>query len=174
MSMKSFVKLFAALLAVFIGGVNFANAYVLKSYEGRFSIEFPSQPKLENIRDVGTCMKERHEFRSSEGQKIFFASYQDCLPHGYLADVGHGPFLRDYWQNVEKAVRGELRANNPIEHGVLSGREYLIAVPHGNRVVRLQLFIDGDRLYKIMYVGPFLTQDEPEVESFFASFRVTR
>lgn len=154
-------------------GANFANAYVLKSYEGRFSIEFPATPKLENIRDVGTCRAERHEYRASQGSKTFF-SYQDCLPPGYLADVGHGPFMRDFWQGIVKAVKGDLRANDPIERGTLSGREILVAVPHGNIVLRAQIFIEGDRLYKNMYAGPFGSQADPDVEAFFASFRVMR
>jgi hypothetical protein len=171
--MNGLAKIVTA-FSLLLSGANFANAYTLKSYEGRFSIEFPSTPKLENIRDVGTCRAERHEYRAKVGSKTFFSSYQDCLPPGYLADVGHGPFMRDFWQGLEKAVSGEVRANDPIERGNLSGREILIAVPHGNIVLRVQIFIEGDRLYKNMYAGPFGSQADPDVEAFFASFRVIR
>lgn len=171
--MSNFAKI-ATAFSLLLFGANFANAYTLKSYEGRFSIEFPSTPKLENIRDVGMCRAERHEYQASQGSKRFFSSYQDCLPRGFLADVGHGPFMRDFWKGIVKAVKGELRANDPIERGTLSGREILVAVPHGNIVLRVQIFIEGDRLYKNMYAGPFGSQADPDVEAFFASFRVMR
>ncbi len=171
--MSDFAKI-AAVFSLLLLGADFANAYTLKSYEGRFSIEFPSTPKLEDIRDVGTCRAERHEYRASQGGRTWFSSYQDCLPPGFLADVGHGPFMRDFWKGIVKAVKGDLRANDPIERGTLSGREILVAVPYGNIVLRVQIFIEGDRLYKNMYAGPFGSQADPDVEAFFASFRVMR
>jgi hypothetical protein len=171
--MRLAARLLAALAFVCIGA-DFASAYTLKSFEGRFSVEFPSAPKLEHILDVGTCRTDRYEYKLAERGRVWFASYQDCLPRGFLADVGHGPFLRDFYKGVVKAVKGSLRANDPIDHGVLTGREILVAIPHGNQVLRMQIFIEGDRLYKVMYVGPFRTQADPEVEAFFASFRVMR
>jgi hypothetical protein len=171
--MRHAAKSLAVLLLISFGA-GFANAYALKSYEGRFSVEFPSIPKLEHIRDVGTCRTDRYEYKSAERGRLWFASYQDCLPRGFLADVGHGPFLRDFYKGVVKSVKGDLRANDPIDHDTLKGREILVAVPHGNQVLRMQIFIEGDRLYKVMYVGPFQTQADPEVEAFFASFHVMR
>lgn len=123
--MSNFAKI-ATAFSLLLFGANFANAYTLKSYEGRFSIEFPSTPKLENIRDVGMCRAERHEYQASQGSKRFFSSYQDCLPRGFLADVGHGPFMRDFWRGIVKAVKGELRANDPIERGTLSDRKSVV------------------------------------------------
>ncbi len=102
------------------------------------------------------------------------ASYQDCKPAGMLADIGINPTLRDFWKGVVKSVGGELRANDPIQHGQLSGREILVFVPLGSLILRQRMFIEGDRMYQIMYAGPFGTQDSPEVEAFFASFRVMR
>jgi hypothetical protein len=173
--MDSFAKFFAALIAVLLAGVNFANAYTLKSFEGRFSVDFPSPPAAQHIRDVGTCMKDQYQFSVSENDRVWIASYQDCLPHGFLEDNGHGPFLRDGWQRMAAAVKGELRANDPIQHGILDGREYLILVPHGTkRIIKVRMFIDGDRVYKLMYIGPVFSEDAPDVEAFFASFRIMR
>ena len=173
--MTRFAKIFAAPFAVFLSVAGSANAYSFKSYEGRFSIEFPSQPQAQHIRDIGTCLHDRYEFRVSEGGKTWYASYQDCLPHGYLEDNGYGPFMLKAGEDLAKAVRGELRASDPIEHGALSGRQYLILVPYGEkRVARVQIFIDGDRVYKLMYIGPAFTEEDSGVEAFFASFRVMR
>jgi hypothetical protein len=70
-------------------------------------------------------------------------------------------------------VKGDLRANDPITVGVLQGREVVAVVP-GGLVLRQRFFIEGDRLYQNMYVGPVGSQDDPAVEAFFASFRVMR
>ncbi len=171
--MKSFATPVAALLA-FLAAAPFANAFELKSYEGRFSVEFPSAPAFQTIRNVGSCIAARHEYRLSERGRVWMASYQDCKPAGMLADIGVNPMLRDFWKGVVKSVGGELRANDPIEHGPLSGRQILVFVPQGKLILRQRMFIEGDRIYQNMYVGPFGTQDDPEVEAFFASFRVMR
>jgi len=173
--MRPWIKYFIFLFAFGVHASDPAFAYTLKSYEGRFSIEFPTAPKFKHTRGIGTCWKDVYEFRASEGQRVWTAAYQDCLPHGYLEDTGHGPFLRDGWEGIAANVKGELRANDPIEHGNLSGREYLIVVPRGDqRIIRVRTFIEGDRVYKLMYIGPLFTEEGSDVEAFFQSFRVMR
>jgi hypothetical protein len=158
-----------AISLIFAFRADFANAYTLKSYEGRFSIEFPSAPTPKIVHGLGSCDSVVHEFRVSEGGRVWTAIYKDCKPSGMLADIGINPTLRDYGKGVAKRVGGEVRANDPIELGLLSGREFLIYVERGNLVIRGRVFIEGDRIYQLMYVGPVFTQEEPAVESFFAS-----
>jgi hypothetical protein len=173
--LRSCLKRLIVLAAFCVHAGDPAFAYTVKSYEGRFSIEFPTAPQLRHSRGIGTCWKDVYEFRASEGQRVWSAVYQDCLPHGYLEDTGHGPFLRDNWKEITAKVKGELRANDPIEQGNLSGREYLILVPLGDqRIIRVRTFIDGDRVYKLMYIGPLFTEESSDVESFFQSFRLMR
>ncbi|GEM_PF-1754850 len=162
----------ACLIIVF--GAEFANAYTLKSYEGRFSIEFPSAPAEKVVHGLGSCDSTRHEFRLSEGGRVWMAIYKDCKPSGMLADIGINPTLRDYGPGVAKAVGGEVRANDPIEHGLLSGREFLIYIERGNLAMRGRVFIEGDRIYHLMYVGPPGTHDDAVTETFLSSFRVMR
>jgi hypothetical protein len=170
--MRGFAKLFAALLVI-VSSVAFANAYEVKSFEGRFSIDFPGAPAADTIQDVGSCVATRHEYRFKERGRVWTASYQDCKPAGMVADLGHMMILKDAIRGLLKATKGELRAQHPVEVGVLQGREIVVAVP-GNLILRERFFIEGDRIYQLMYVGPFGTQDEPAVDAFFASFRVMR
>ena len=170
--MRGFAKLFAALLVI-VSGASFANAYELKSFEGRFSIAFPGAPATDTIQDVGSCIATRHEYRFKERGRVWTASYQDCKPAGRVADLGHTYILKNAILGLLKAVKGELRSEDPVEIGVLQGREIVVAVP-GNLILRERFFIEGDRIYQLMYVGPFGSQDEPAVDAFFASFRVMR
>jgi hypothetical protein len=167
-----FASVFAACLFVF--GASFAHAYTLKSYEGRFSIEFPSAPAAKVVQGIGSCESIRHEFQVSEGRRTWIAIYKDCKPPGMLADMGINPSMRDISKAIAKALGGEVRANDPIELGPLSGREFLIYIERMNIVVRGRVFIEGDRIYQLMYFGPAGTQEDPVVEAFFASFRVMR
>lgn len=176
--MKRFAKLALAFLAFFLSGA--ANAYTLKSAEGRFSIEFPAAPQAKHFRDVGTCMNDRYEFHLSQGRKAWFAGYQDC-PHGYIEDYGPNQFARDAWKGIVHNLQGELRENKLIKNHGMLGRQFLILVTHAGRyrlgearVFRVQVFVDGDRVYKLMYRGPVPTHQDPDVEAFFASFRVMR
>jgi hypothetical protein len=101
------------------------------------------------------------------------ASYQDCKPAGILADLGHVDVFKSAIKGMLKAVKGDLRANDPIEVGALPGREVVVIVP-GGLILRQRFFIKGDRFYQNMYIGPRGSQDDSAVEAFFASFRVMR
>jgi hypothetical protein len=169
--MRCSTTLLSALLV--IAGVTLANAFQVKSYEGKFSIEFPGQPATSTIKDVGSCVATRHEYRFQERGRVWMASYQDCKPAGILADLGHVQVFKNAIKGLLKGVKGDLRASDPIEVGVLQGREIVVAIP-GNLILRERFFIEGDRIYQNMYVGPFGSQDDPAVEAFFASFRVMR
>jgi hypothetical protein len=179
--MRRFAKLLPALLTVFLSGTGLANSHSLKSVEGRFSVDFPSQPTAKHIRDVGACMRDRYVFSSTAGEKVWTAAYQDCPP-GYLNEVGPNQFMRDAWKGMVRYLHGQLRANDLIKNHGMLGRQFLILVTHDawyrplptQRVLRVQVFVDGDRVYKLMYVGPVPTYDGPDVEAFFASFRVMR
>lgn len=177
--MMRFANILAALLAILFGAGT-ASAYPLKSYEGRFSIEFPSPPTAKHVRDVGTCMRDRYVFSASAGERVWSAAYQDCPP-GYLQEIGPNQFMRDAWENMVHDLPGELRANDLVKNHGMLGRQFLILVTSRarsflrvKRVLRVQVFVDGDRIYKLMYVGPVPTHEDPDVESFFASFRVIR
>jgi hypothetical protein len=179
--MRRFAKLLSASFAILLGGAGFANAYTVNSAEGRFSIDFPSQPTIKHIRDVGTCMRDRYVFSMSAGEKVWTAAYQDC-PHGYLEDIGPNQFMRDAWKNIVRQLPGELRANDLVKNHGMLGRQFLILVTARTRhyvvlvkrVLRMQVFVDGDRIYKLTYVGPVPSHEDPDVEAFFASFRVMR
>jgi hypothetical protein len=90
--------------------------------------------------------------------------------------------MRDAWQNIVRSFRhSELRANDLVKNHGMLGRQFLILIKSPpryivqvRRVIRMQVFVDGDRIYKLMYVGPVLTQEEADVETFFASFQVNR
>ena len=81
-------------------GSSVASAYTLKSYEGRFSVDFPSAPTAKIVRGVGSCESFRHEFRLSEGGRDWMAIYKDCKPPGMLADIGINPTMRDFAEGV--------------------------------------------------------------------------
>lgn len=170
--MRRFTILLMALLVIFAAAMH-ASAFEVKSYEGKFSMEFPGSPAASTIHDIGSCVATRHEYRFQEHSKVWMASYQDCKPKGILADLGHVGVIKNAIKRMLKAVKGDLRVNDPIKVGVLEGREVVVVVP-GGLVLRQRFFIEGDRVYQNMYVGPRGSQDDPAVEAFFASFRVMR
>jgi hypothetical protein len=169
--MRCFTALLGALAV--IASATLAHAFPVKSDEGKFSMEFPGQPAFSTIRDIGSCVAARHEYRFQEHGRVWMASYQDCKPAGILADLGHVDVFKSAIKGMLKAVKGDLRANDPIEVGALQGREVVVIVP-GGLVLRQRFFIKGDRFYQNMYIGPRGSQDDPAVEAFFASFRVMR
>lgn len=171
------MRFFAHIAAVgflSVASAHLAVADTFKSYEGRFAIDFPSKPTLSVARSVGSCLKRVYEYRVNEFRgRSWAVRYRDCQPPGMLADVGINPTLVDLGKTAAKVMGGQLRASDPIEHGVLSGREVLVLVPDV-LVLRARFFIEGDRIYTIEYRGAIGTEADPEVEAFFASFQIMR
>jgi len=160
--------------SLLLSGADLARAYTLKSDEGKFSVEFPAAPEARIMRGVGSCESIRHEFRFLQGKRSWLAIYKDCKPPGMLADFGIPQALRDFSKGMAQVLHGEVRANDPIELGTVPGREFLVYIERTNLVVRGRVFVKGDRVYQVMYAGPAGTHEEPDIESFFASFRIMR
>jgi hypothetical protein len=82
----------------------------------------------------------------------------------------------NYDYNIERLsnVPGfRLRSTNSVRQNGLTGREVLLDQQNGqNGVIRARVFVSGELLFALTYLGPANTENDPAVMSFFDSFKV--
>ena len=170
--MRSFASRWSALLAALVllaAQVGMAAAYVLKSDEGRFSIELPAEPSFQAIDEQSAAGAHvRYQWLLDQGHRAFIVTYND------YARASEAEALYDSGlEGALAATNGSLVRQQPVTLEGLRGREFLARMPSGN-MLRQRLFLIGNRFYQTIYVGSPGSEVEPAVEAFLASFRVVR
>jgi hypothetical protein len=159
----------AAMICVLFANIAFA--YTLKSDEGRFTAELPAEPTFSKLNETASSGPYvRYQWLADQGAKAWIITYND-YPAGTIAKTGLEEAYKNAVQGSIRGTKGELRSNKAITQADTSGREILISVA-GPLIMRQRIFIIGDRLYQNIYVGPPGTEDDAEVNAFFAFFRV--
>jgi hypothetical protein len=171
--MRALAKL-SLTLFILLFGASFAAAFGVKDYAGRFIIEFPGEPTVSTHTLRGQCGPTHYDFVYKQGSRVYQVRYSDCKPTGFLSDMG----VRTVYKNMMKlaidSIDGQLRSSDPVEQGLMSAREFTAFIPRGKLVMRERIYVEGDRVYQNIYIGPDGTDDEPEVNAFFASFKIIR
>jgi hypothetical protein len=152
---------------------NIAFAYTLKSDEGRFTAELPAEPTFSKLNETASSGPYvRYQWLADQGAIAWIITYND-YPAGTIAKTGLEEAYKNAVKGSIRGTKGELRSDKTITQASISGREILISVA-GPLIMRQRIFIIGDRLYQNIYVGTPGTEDDAEVDAFFASFRVEK
>jgi hypothetical protein len=159
----------AVIICVLFANVVFA--YTLKSDEGKFTAEMPAEPAFEKLNEKASSGPYvRYQWLTDQGAKAWIVTYND-YPAGTIAKTGLEQAYKNAVQGSIRSTQGELRSDKVITQAGTSGHEVLISIA-GPLNMRQRIFIIGDRLYQNIYVGHPGTEDDAEVNAFFASFRV--
>jgi hypothetical protein len=164
---RSFALLAAIALLVVQAGP--AAAYVLRSDEGRFSIELPAEPSFQAIDEQSAAGAHvRYQWLVDLGHRAFIVTYND-----YARTSEAETIYDNGLEGALTATKGSLVRQQAVTLEGLQGREFFARMPSGN-TLRQRLFLVGNRFYQNIYVGPPGSEVEPAVEAFLASFRVVR
>ncbi len=167
---NSLTRVFAAALICALSA-NIAFAFTLKSDEGKFTAEMPAEPAFEKLNEkTSSGPYVRYQWLTDQGSKAWIVTYNDYTA-GTITKTGLEQAYKNAVQGGVQGVNGELRSENVVTQSGISGREALISMV-GPLVMRQRIFIIGDRLYQNIYVGPPGSENDTEVNVFFASFRV--
>jgi hypothetical protein len=168
---RSFAPRWFALAAIvlLLVQVGAAGAYVLKSDEGRFSIELPGEPSFQAIDEQSAAGAHvRYQWLLDQGGRAFIVTYNDYARTSETESVyDHGV------EGALAATGGNLVRQQPVMLDGLRGREFFARMPSGN-TLRQRLYLIGNRFYQTIYVGPPGSETDPAVEAFLGSFRVVR
>jgi hypothetical protein len=159
----------AVMICVLFADIAFA--YTLKSDEGRFTAELPAEPafsKLDETASSGPYV--RYQWIADQGAKAWIITYND-YPAGTIAKTGLEQAYKNAVKGSIQGTKGELRSDKTITQAGISGHEILVSIA-GPLIMRQRIFIMDDRLYQNIYAGPPDTEDDAEVNAFFAAFRV--
>jgi len=157
-------------LALLAGAVTPAQAWEPKAYEGRYQIDFPSQPKesLEQVQTPSGTMTVRTLSVSTDDGVLAVQYYE--LPPKLVDDLGTDRFLDKARDGVISRARGRLVTEvvTPLEG--YPGRAFLAVLPDQRTYLAGRAFLAGNRAYLVLATGSRETLALPEYRRFLKSF----
>lgn len=151
-----------------------ADAYTLTDKDGRFTIEMPDKPAFEKrrMKNAGGGYADSHEWMVEQPKPDFtwMMAYRD---HQSPSDGTLPEFVYDIAakQLVSRPGR-KLLSRNFIEHDGIRGLELLIDAEPLGLVNRMRIFVVGQRVYTVVFVGPPGSEKAAGVEAYFNSLHV--
>jgi hypothetical protein len=143
-----------------------AHAFQLEDEVGRFTATFPAEPTLG--KDTGV---------SDSGPHVHYSwtVEQDNRTFAVIFTQYSRPIAKNYDKNVRALLNqgAKLLRQTVIDLGGVDGREIYTQLPE-KAVLRQRMFLVGNRLYQVIYQGPFGTEQRADVEEFMTSFQLTR
>jgi hypothetical protein len=164
-----------AVLALVCAAVEAADAYTLRSDEGKFVAEFSAEPKYKDYEEKAHDGQQyvRHEWMLDQGEKAWLVSYNDYR-RGTISDAGLDKSFENAIRGTTQGVKGELRNTTKLDNAGIAGREALIFSTSYKLMLRQRIFFVGDRIYQILYVGPPGTETDGAVDAFLSSLKILR
>lgn len=150
-----------AALCLLLMGV--APAFQFTDEVGRFSAIFPAEPLLGKDEGMSDSGPHVHYSWTLEQEKRVFA-------------VIFTEYSRRIAKNYDKNVKSlldqgaKLLRQSTIDLGGVDGREIYTELPE-REILRQRMFLVGNRLYQVIYQGPFGTESREDVETFMQSFQ---
>jgi hypothetical protein len=143
-----------------------ALAFDFRDEVGRFSASFPSEPTLG-----------KDEGYSASGPHVHYSwtVEQENRTFAVIFTEYSRPLAKNYDKNVRALLDqgARLLRQTAIDLGGIDGREIFTELPEKD-VLRQRMFLVGNRLYQVVYQGPFGTESRADVEEFMASFRLLK
>ncbi len=143
-----------------------AHAFQFKDEVGRFTATFPSEPTLGKDAGVSDSGPHVHYSWTVEQENRTFA---------VIFTEYSRPIAKNYDKNVRALLNqgAKLLRQTVIELGGVDGREIYTQLPEKD-VLRQRMFLVGNRLYQVIYQGPFGTESRADVEEFMTSFQLMK
>ena len=143
-----------------------AGAFEFKDEVGRFSAIFPAEPTLgkdEGISDSGPHV--HYSWTVEQENRTFAVIFTEYSR----------PIAKNYDKNVRALLNqgAKLLRQTAIDVSGVDGREIYTELPE-KEVLRQRMFLVGNRLYQVIYQGPFGTESRADVEEFMASFQLLK
>lgn len=144
-----------------------AAAFEFKDEAGKFSAQFPAEPRLH-----------KREGKGATGPQVHYTWEVDVADRHFsvtYTEYTKAP-VKNYDKNVMvllAASKGKLIHQARIDQDGIDGREIITLLPD-RAVIRQRMFQVGNRLYQAFYAGPYGTERQAEVETFMTSFQLLK
>lgn len=144
-----------------------------KSAEGRLTVLFPGEPKLErtpvDVPNVGKVEEVMWTYELKD-VAMFGVAWVD-YPKELVAQGDRTKMLDGARDGAAKNIGGKIVSEKPITMHGFPGRELKVEVPKSPLVFLAQIYLVNERLYQVILVTTASHASAPEVTKFFASFK---
>jgi len=147
-----------------------ARAERLDAPQWRFNVTFPCQSALGGQQvstAVGTLVITT--FSCDSGNNDYTVAIND-FPAGSVKPENLDNVYASSVNGVATNTKGTIRSVTGYTLGNYTGREALIDIPESKSVIRTHLFIVGDRMYQVMFIGAVGTESGKDGLDFLNSF----
>jgi hypothetical protein len=149
-----------------------ADPTAVEDNDGHFAANFPSAVRRANRivdKDIGQIVT--FQVYASQGAVAFMVTYSD-YPEGYVVKAGAAAFFKDAAKEAAEAAKGTIRGEDNCKLGDVAGLEVVIDGPDRAYVQRMRLYVVGDRLFQVTYIGPPDSEAGKAALDFLDSFRL--
>jgi hypothetical protein len=162
-----FAALLVACIVLSSGG---ASAETLDAPQWHFRVSFPCQSQIGGQTvDTKAGRVAITTYACGDDQTAYFVAINDYPPGIVKPEIVDSMYAGGINQ-AAKSANGSIRGITPYTLGGINGREALIDQLDVKRAIRQRVFIVGDRLYQIMYLGPAGTEQGKTCTDFLDSF----
>jgi hypothetical protein len=159
---------FIAASIVSLGGGAFAEA--LDAPQWNFRATFPCQSQIGGQTvDTAAGRVAITTYACGDDQIAYLVAIND-YPSGTAKPERVDTMYAGGIDQAAKSANGTIRSITPYTLGGVSGREAVVDQQDQKGTIRLRIFIVGDRLYQIMYLGPVGTEQGASCLDFLNSF----
>jgi hypothetical protein len=147
-----------------------ANAEHLDAKQWRFSLTFPCQsaPGSQMVdTELGKILMTMY---SCGGDNDAYMIAINDYPKGTVTPDNIDAVYTGVIDGASSNTNGKIRNIAPFTLGNVTGREALIDVSEQGGAVRTRVFLVGDRLYQVMFIGPNGQENSKGALDFLNSF----
>jgi hypothetical protein len=140
--------------------------------DGHFAANFPAAVRRANRivdKDIGQIAT--FQVYTHQGAVAFMVTYSD-YPEGYVAGAGAAAVCKGAAKEAAESAKGTVRGEDNCKLGDVGGLEAVIDGPDWAFVERMSLYVVGDRLFQVAYVGPPDSEAGKTALDFLDSFRL--
>ena len=172
--MNTFRRHCGLLVAALVVSFSPANAEVMADGPGRFTVDIP-QPTSRDVKFADTAAGKVKIFIliHDGGTLAHMVGYND-YPAGALTGKDPAIAYEGWAKGQAGGMNGVIRSIVNHQLGEIVGREMIVDIKSQNTVARSRCFIEGDRLYQVMYLGPTGSENSASAVQFLDSFRLQR
>jgi hypothetical protein len=150
----------------------YADPTAVVDEDGHFAATFPAAVTRDNhILDTDAGQVIQCQVSAVQGAMSFVVIYCD-YPEGYVAGTGVPAVYKSAAKDVAGNAKGTIRKQDDCKLGDTAGLEVVIDGPNRGFVQRTRLFIIGDRLFQVTYVGRPDSEGGKPALDFLDSFRL--
>ena len=143
------------------------------SKEGKFTVLMPGAPKEHKqvVKAAGMDIATTLYVSEIDPTRAVIVSYNDFPAQNFNAAIAD-KVLDAAANGVNAKAKGTVLSTKKIALGKHPGREVQIKLPEDKGLLKVDIYLVGNRLYQILAIGPESFVRSPQLDRYYKSFKV--